>query len=168
LQVSNLSADGAQPDAAQGISERKKWPPENDYEVWRRARLAERLGLAHTRQNVWHHLITVVVQAAASNTEALAHTLSTLNLQTYRNIEILVTVARETRPADAKDFASLRGLFVEPALDALDVLSDSATDRLWRGSHLVFATAGTTFDPDAFELLNRMLSPLRVRRRRTS
>ena len=35
-----------------------------------------------------------------------------------------------------------------------------ATDRLWRGSHLVFAAAGTTFDPDAFALLNRMLSPL--------
>jgi GT2 family glycosyltransferase len=157
LQVSNLSADSAQPHAAEDFSERKKFPPGNDYDVWRGARLAERLSLAHTRQDVWNHLITVVVQA--SDTEGLADTLSTLRCQTYRNIEILVAGASEMSLPDANDFASLRGLFAEPALDPLDMMSDSATDRLWRGSHLVFAAAGTTFDPDAFALLNRMLSP---------
>jgi GT2 family glycosyltransferase len=160
LQVSILPADSAQQHAAEDFSERKKFPPGSDYDLWRRARLAERLRLAHTRQDVWNYLITVVVQATSSNTEALADTLATLSCQTYRNIEILVAGESGTSLPAASDFAGLRGLFVEPALDPLDMLSDPATDRLWRGSHLVFAAAGTTFDPDAFELMNRMLSPL--------
>jgi GT2 family glycosyltransferase len=134
--------------------------PPKGYDDWRQARLAERLSPVCAGQDAWNHLITVIVHGIASNTDALALTLSALRGQTYRNIEILVAGAGESDPPDANDFVTLRGLFLKPELDPLDVLSDSATDRFWRGSHLVFAAAGTTFDPDTFALLNRMLSPL--------
>src|SRR5262249_47084521 len=42
-------------------------------------------------------------------------------------------------------------------LDPLDVLHAPAADRMWRGSHLMFARAGTEFAPDAFALLNAAL-----------
>ncbi len=131
------------------------------YDNWRRSRLGERMESAG-EQRVWNHLITVLVYGAAANADAVSATLSALHCQTYRNIEIVVTGVRETDLPDPADFASLRGLFAEPELDALDVLSDPVADRVWRGSHLVFAVAGTTFDPDAFALLNRMLSPSRA------
>jgi O-antigen biosynthesis protein len=129
------------------------------YGDWRRSRLDKRLESAGARR-VWNHLITVLVDGASANADAVSRTLSALHCQTYRNIEIVVTGVRETDLPDLAGFASLRGLFAEPELDALDVLSDPVADRAWRGSHLVFAAAGTTFDPDAFALLNRMLSPL--------
>lgn len=131
------------------------------YDDWRQSRLAERMASAG-EQRTWNHLITVVIHDAASASgEALSHTLSTLLAQSYRNIEIVVAGVRETDLPDVDDFASLRGLFAEPTLDALNLLSDPAHDHLWRGSHMVFAAAGTTFDTDAFALLNRMLSPSR-------
>ncbi|TIL82921.1 MAG: glycosyltransferase [Mesorhizobium sp.] len=131
------------------------------YDSWRQSRLAERMALAG-QQRTWNHLITVLIHDAASaSRETLSHTLSSLLGQTYRNIEIVVAGVHEIDLPDVDDFTSLRGLFAEPTLDALNVLSDPAHDHLWRGSHLVFAAAGTTFDTDAFALLNRMLSPLR-------
>lgn len=131
------------------------------YSDWRQSRLAERMGSSGERP-VWHHLITVLVYAGVStNADAMARTLSTLLGQTHRNIEIVVAGVSETELPDSGDFVTLRGLFAEPALDPLHVLSDPTVDRLWRGTHIVFAPAGTTFDPDAFALLNRMLSPSR-------
>jgi GT2 family glycosyltransferase len=130
------------------------------YEDWRQSRLVQRMGSADA-QPVWNHLITVFVyDGMSASADILSRTLETLRSQTYRNIEIVVAGARETELPDLAGFVSLRGLFAEPMLDALEVLSDPAADHLWRGSHLVFAAAGTTFDPDAFALLNRMLSPL--------
>lgn len=133
------------------------------YDAWRRSRLAERVRLSGG-QRVWNHLITVVLyEGTAPGPEAMGTTLSSLQGQTYRNIEIVVSGACDTTQLEPSDFASLRGLFVEQGLDPLAVLADPAADHLWRGSHLVFASAGTTFDPDAFYLLNRMLSPLQER-----
>lgn len=111
-------------------------------------------------QQVWNHLITVLVFGGPPATAAaVSLTLSTLLDQTYRNIEIVVAGCHGTELPDPVEFTSLRGLVAEPMLDPLDVLATPAGDHLWRGSHLVFAVAGTTFDPDAFALLNRMLSP---------
>ena len=154
LRVSKLPTDDPRP-RAQGIIERTDSPPAQDYEGWRRARLAVRLAMV--RPDVWNNLITVVVHGLYSHSDALARTLTALRCQTYRNIEILL--AGQTDLPNADDFVTLRGLFVMPGLDPLDLLSDSMTDQLWRGSHLVFAAAGTTFDADAFALLNRALSP---------
>jgi GT2 family glycosyltransferase/SAM-dependent methyltransferase len=144
---------------SRSMRDRERCEPTRGYDVWRQARLSERRGLAGIEQGAWHHLITVLVYGGASGFDALSRTLSTLRDQTYRNIEIVVAAVKETDLPDAGDFASLRGLFAEPTLDPLNVLSDASTDRLWRGGHLVFAAAGTTFDPDAFALLNGMLSP---------
>lgn len=111
-------------------------------------------------QRAWNHLITVFIyDVSPANADALARTLSSLLGQVYRNIEIVVAGIQEAEMPDLADFVSLRGLFVEPALDPLDVLSGPSADHLWRGSHLVFAAAGTVFDPDSFALLNGMLSP---------
>ena len=131
------------------------------YEEWRRARLAERMRATTTR-GVWNHLISVfVVDARTAGAIALSETLASLNAQNYRNIEIIVIGSQASELPDPDDFLGLRGLFAEPALDAPSILSDAGADHLWRGSHVVFAAAGTTFDPDAFALLNDMLSVTR-------
>jgi GT2 family glycosyltransferase len=109
------------------------------------------------RPDTWNHLITVLVYGNAS-TAALSLTLSSLLDQTYRNIEILVAGFDESNLPDVVGFTGLRGLFAEPSLDPLKILATSDADHVWRGSHLVPALAGTTFDPDAFALLNRELS----------
>jgi len=132
------------------------------YEAWRQNRLAERRSSSTAQRAAWNHLITVVVHGAdGADAEALSRTLDTLFDQTYRNIEILVAGAGEGDLSDRHHFTGLRGLFVEPALHPLDVLSKPAADTLWRGSHLVFAAVGTTFDADAFALLNQAISPRR-------
>jgi GT2 family glycosyltransferase len=129
------------------------------YEDWRQSRVTERKW-SRREQPAWNHLITVFIYPEpSSSATGLSRTLSALLDQTYRNIEVVVIGTAERDLPDADRFATLRGLFAEPALDVLDVLSDPAADRAWRGSHLVFAAAGTTFDPDAFDLLNRMLTP---------
>jgi GT2 family glycosyltransferase len=132
----------------------------HNYAEWCELRLNERRSeFSVRRHQVWNHLITVVVYGGeADSDERLSRTLSSLRGQTYRNVEILVAGPCN---ADADDYMSLRGLFVEPALEPLQLLSDAADDRLWRGSHLVFAPAGTTFDPDAFALLNEALAGAR-------
>ncbi|WP_181176193.1 glycosyltransferase [Mesorhizobium sp. B2-3-4] len=128
------------------------------YEDWRQSRLIERKRSPRGR-GAWNHLITVFVYPeASSSATAMSQTLSALLDQTYRNIEIVVIGAREQDLPDSSRFVGLRGLFAEPALDVLDILSDPAADHAWRGSHLVLAAAGTTFDPDTFDLLNEMLS----------
>ncbi|WP_233880368.1 class I SAM-dependent methyltransferase [Paraburkholderia flagellata] len=132
----------------------------HDYAAWCEMRLNERRSQFSVRRHqAWNHLITVVAYGEkAESDEGLSRTLSSLRGQTYRNVEILVAGPCN---ADADDYMSLRGLFVEPALEPLQLLSNPADDRLWRGSHLVFAPAGTTFDPDAFALLNEALSGAR-------
>lgn len=132
-----------------------------EYGAWRRSRLAARMELAG-EQRVWNHLITVFIFGAThANADALARTLSSLANQSYRNVEIVVAGVREAELPDPADYAHLRGLFAEPALDVLGVLSDPVVDHLWRGGHVVFAVAGTVFDSDSFAQLNRMLSPSR-------
>ncbi|MBZ9678186.1 glycosyltransferase family 2 protein [Mesorhizobium sp. ES1-1] len=133
------------------------------YNAWRRSRLDERMR-SSGRQRVWNHLITVVLyEGTVADPETMDRTLSSLQGQTYRNIEIVVTGPCQPTRLDPSEFVGLRGLFVEQGLDPLTILSEPAAGHLWRGSHIVFAAAGTTFDPDAFDLLNRMLSPLQGR-----
>ena len=50
------------------------------------------------------------------------------------------------------------GCFSNCRYSHLDILSDPLVDRLWRGSHLMFARAGTVFDADTFALLNAALN----------
>jgi GT2 family glycosyltransferase len=90
-------------------------------------------------------------------------TLRSLLDQTYRNIEVLVLdeQVRDSRDVDA--FAGCRGLFFEPALSHLDFLRVAHVDRVWRGSHLMFARTGTVFDADTFALLNAVLNAARER-----
>jgi O-antigen biosynthesis protein len=129
--------------------------PKN-YPEWQRARLAQRLAAA--KPAVWNHFFTVVLFAEHADAgTALAATLASLHRQIYRNIEVLIAGAAPDLPPELADFGSHRGLFVEPALHPLDVLASPAADRLWRGSHLIFARAGTEFAPDAFALLNAAL-----------
>ncbi len=90
----------------------------------------------------------------------LEATLCSLLQQTYRNIEVLVVGANVCDVRQAEDFAGYRGLFFEPALAHLDILRESHADRLWRGTHLMFAPAGTVFDADTFALLNAALNAL--------
>lgn len=127
------------------------------YENRRRQRLADRLGKSDdSSAHRWNHLITVVVDSAG-DADALRHTLDSLLAQRYRNFEVLVAGVPALPSSTAEDFASCRGLFAEQAIDIANILTDPATDSLWRGSHLLFARAGTEFDPDALELLNAAL-----------
>jgi GT2 family glycosyltransferase len=129
-----------------------------NYPEWQRARLAQRLAAA--KPAVWNHFFTVVLFADDADAgAALAATLASLHRQTYRNIEVLIAGAAADLPPELADFGSHRGLFVEAALDPLDLLASPAADPLWRGSHLTFARAGTEFAPDAFALFNAALDP---------
>jgi glycosyltransferase involved in cell wall biosynthesis/GT2 family glycosyltransferase/2-polyprenyl-3-methyl-5-hydroxy-6-metoxy-1,4-benzoquinol methylase len=129
-----------------------------NYPAWQRARLAERLAAAPS--GIWNHLITVVVFAVGPDAAAgLAATLTSLRGQHYRNIEVLVAGVADDLPTDATDFTGHRGLFLEPELDALNILAAPAADRLWRGSHVVVVRAGSEFAPDAFALFNAALTP---------
>ena len=124
------------------------------------SRLAERLAAAPVRSETWCHLITVVVFVSEPDEEArLSTTLASLCAQRYRNIEVLVTGLPNKIAADSIDFGGHRGLFFEPTLSPLDILASPATDRVWRGSYVVFARAGTEFAPDAFVLFNAALNP---------
>jgi GT2 family glycosyltransferase len=127
-----------------------------NYPAWQHARLAQRLAAA--KPAVWNHFFTVVLFAEEAEADtALAATLASLHRQTYRNIEVLIAGVSPDVPPGLADFSSHRGLFVEPALHPLDLLASPAADRLWRGSHLTFARAGTEFAPDAFALFNAAL-----------
>src|ERR1700724_881217 len=130
-----------------------------NYAHWQRRRLAERLRAAKTSTELWNHLITIVIFARGADARDLASTLESLHRQTYRNVEVLIAGASEPPPG-LGDFTGHRGLFVEPALDPLDLLNSPAADRLWRASHLTFARAGTEFDSDAFAVINAALNPV--------
>lgn len=108
---------------------------------------------------LWHHLITVAVVASGAEDAGrmLTATLDSLLQQTYRNIEVLVLGGPLDDPRYVEAFAGYRGLFLEPSLSHLDILSDSSKEQLWRGSYLMFAQAGAEFDTDAFALLNEAL-----------
>jgi O-antigen biosynthesis protein len=129
-----------------------------NYPEWQRARLAQRLIAANPAATLWNHFFTVVIFAdGREGTTALAATLASLHRQTYRNIEVLIAGVAPELPPGIADFTGHRGLFVEPALHALELLASPAADRLWRGSYLTFARAGTEFAPDAFALFNAAL-----------
>ena len=127
------------------------------YAAWRQSRMALRSDARWRMPGAWNHLITVI--AFGDTAAALAATLDSLRAQSYRNIEILVAGHAAATLPHAGDFATLRGLFAEPALDPIDILADPRSESLWRGNHLVFARAGTLFDPDTFALLNSSLRP---------
>jgi GT2 family glycosyltransferase len=153
-----LSLDG-QLAAAAGRQGRGE-PLPASYPQWQRLRVAQRLRAPRTASDLWNHLFTIVIFAETPDgANALPATLASLHRQTYRNIEVLIAGAAEDLAPSLADFSGHRGLFVEPALDHLDILSSSVADRLWRGSHVMFARAGTKFAPDAFALINAALDP---------
>lgn len=127
-----------------------------DFVRWRSARLADRQA-APAVEGVWNHLLTVfLLPPARPDSGALARSLADLRAQSYANVEVIL-LGQDT-PLDTEGFLHLRGLFGEPALGPADILGDPATDTLWRGSHLLFAEAGTRFDPDALARFNLALA----------
>jgi len=129
-----------------------------NYPEWQRARLAQRLAATQPAAALWHHFFTVVIFAAGrEGMSDLPATLASLHRQSHRNIEVLIAGAVPELAPELADFSGHRGLFVDPALHPLDLLASPAADRLWRGSHLTFARAGTEFAPDAFALFNAAL-----------
>ncbi len=134
--------------------------PASDYSTWQQHRVAQRLREHRYALGLRNNLFTIVIFDAGGLREGpwLDATLSSLLQQTYRNIEVLV-VGYLTSDIDyAGDFISYRGLFFEPALSHLDILRGSNANKLWRGSHVMFAGAGTTFDADTFSMLNAALN----------
>jgi len=136
------------------------------YEAWRDERAAARAAsraARHATARPWNHLISIVVDAAARRPDraALADTLQSISRQSYRNVEVLLLGSGGYRPRDPAELTTMRGLFVEPQLSVIDLLVDPAAASAWRGSHLAVIEPGTTFDADAFELLNDLLSPWR-------
>ena len=131
-----------------------------DYASWRLQRSTERVARHDQEaQGRWNHFITIVIFGAGrEDAEALPRTFASLLGQRYRNFEVLVVGLPDFRPEDADDFFEYRGLFVETQAEALDFLTNPAIDQVWRGTHIVFARAGTQFDADAFELLNLALN----------
>jgi len=131
-------------------------PHPAEYAAWREMRRNTRQVEEPGADAAWNHLISVFVHGKAG--AGLVATLESLRSQTYRNIEIIVGGPQTAELPPRDDFASLRGMFPEPEADPLTLLADPASDRLWRGSHIMFAQAGTLFDDDAFELLNALLN----------
>ncbi|MFO1206721.1 MAG: hypothetical protein U1E63_13515 [Burkholderiales bacterium] len=135
-------------------------PAKGDYRSWQQSRLQQRLEGSGPTAGRWNHLISVALISAAGDADRaqLVWTLRSLLQQTYHNIEVVVLGEdlAETYLADA--FAAYRGIFFEPGLTHLDILRDWRADRVWRGSHLMFAWLGTVFDADAFALLNAALN----------
>lgn len=153
-----LPPDG--PLAAAAARQGRGGPLPASYPEWQRLRVGQRLRAPRTASDLWNHLFTIVIFAEAPDgANALPATLASLHRQTYRNIEVLITGAADGLAPSLADFSGHRGLFVEPTLGPLDILSSSAADRLWRGSHVMFARAGTEFAPDAFALINAALNP---------
>jgi GT2 family glycosyltransferase len=105
----------------------------------------------------WNHLITIIVFGCDDNATGQAHTLASLLAQNFRNIEVILAGKAASISNCIDEFQTLRGIFFEPGLDPLGVLSDADHDKLWRGSYLTFARAGTEFDPDCFSLVNDAL-----------
>ena len=131
-------------------------PHPAEYAAWREMRRNTRQVEEPGADAAWNHLISVFVHGKAG--AGLVATLESLRSQTYRNIEIIVGGPQTAELPPRDDFASLRGMFPEPEADPLTLLADPASDRLWRGSHIMFAQAGTLFDDEAFELLNALLN----------
>ena len=131
----------------------------SSYAAWQRARVIARLA-ANPPADQWNHLITVVIfDDDSDDADRFSATLASLHAQHYRNIEVMLVGVPRDLAAGPGDFSGHRGMFVEPSLDPFDILASPATDRLWRGSHLLFARAGTQFAPDAFQLINAALNP---------
>lgn len=132
------------------------------YAEWRVRRLDQRLLSARgNRGQHWNHLITVVLYApTVTSVGAIQRTLTSLRAQRYSNIEAILVMqdARADQLADLPDLTSLRGLFVEARMDVMDFLRSQLSANRWRGSHIMFARAGTLFDPDTFSLLNGALN----------
>jgi GT2 family glycosyltransferase len=132
-----------------------------DYLSWQRIRVAQRLAEPGQLARQWNNLISVVVFGTGAADDASAHldaTLCSLLQQTFRNIEVLVVGGSPGEARHCESFASCRGLFFEPAVSPVDILRHDRADRLWRGSHVLFARAGTVFDADAFAVLNAALN----------
>lgn len=130
-----------------------------DYLSWRQLRVAQRLEGSGASVGLRNNLISLALIAPAGDADAKVEaTLHSLLQQTYRNIEVLIMGVLHCDVPYSKNFAGYRGLFFEPSLSYLDILRASHRDRLWRGSHLMFARAGTVFDADTFALVNAALN----------
>lgn len=155
-----MPASHLQADRAWGELLRDVTPAKGDYQSWRQSRLRQRLEESGPTAGSWNHLISLVLISPECDADStrLDVTLRSLLRQTYHNIEVMVVGGHlaETHLADA--FAGYRGIFFEPELTHLGILRDSHADRVWRGSHLMFAWPGTVFDADAFALLNAALN----------
>jgi GT2 family glycosyltransferase len=143
-----------------GQNERSLKLAVRDYLSWRQLRQAQRLKEPIHQAGQWNHLLSIVVfdRSEADTSPSVFSTLRSLLQQTFRNIEVLVVGGHNGNVPNSEDFAGYRGLFYEPALSHLDILRDSRADRLWRGSHLIFAPAGALFDSDAIAQLNAALN----------
>jgi GT2 family glycosyltransferase len=107
---------------------------------------------------LWNHLVSVVVFGSENNPAGLSKTLESLLGQRYRNIEIIVAGGALPKDHSPADFMTLRGLFVRPDVNVVDLLSSEAHDNDWRGDYLLFAAAGTVFDPRCFADANHAIN----------
>jgi GT2 family glycosyltransferase len=132
---------------------------QEEYTDWRSSRRAarEKLSFSHSGSS-WNQFFTIILFGCDDNGAGQSRTLKSLLAQTFRNIEIIVAGKAASVEDCIDDFRTLRGIFVEPGLDALGLLSVADHDTLWRGGYLTFARAGTEFDPDCFALVNDALN----------
>ena len=75
----------------------------------------------------------MVVFGCEDNAAGQYRTLESLLAQNFRNIEVIVAGAASSISSCINDFQTLRGIFCEPGLDPLGMLSDADHDKLWRG-----------------------------------
>ena len=155
-----MPASHLQADRAWGELLRDVTPAKGDYQSWRQSRLRQRLEESGPTAGSWNHLISLVLISPECDADStrLDVTLRSLLRQTYHNIEVMILGGEPSETYLADAFAAYRGFFLEPGLSYLDILRDSRTGKVWRGSHLMFAWPGTVFDADAFALLNAALN----------
>ena len=133
----------------------------SQYAAWR---TRHRQWRARSRPDVplgGNPLLSVVIDCAAGDSDALAITVESLLAQTFRNVEVtLCGVPRDTMAATHSELDrwttlgfGLRGLVWEPgrvAAHALSAAHPSACAPLTRGDFVMCVPSGTTFDEDCF------------------
>jgi len=112
----------------------------------------------HSNFRFYNQLITVVLFGCEHDPIGQARSLLSLRTQHFRNIEVIVAGHANSIATQLSYFETFRGISHAPSLDPLELLSNSAHDNLWRGNYLIFARAGTEFDPDCFSLVNEALA----------
>ena len=131
-----------------------------EYEAWRKENAARRLSRKADVNGVWNNMFTVVVYPSTENDDdAVSTTIASLAAQDYLNIEAIVLGGSEAEIVGQHDFTTLRGLFVEPLTRLENLFGAAKTARRWRGDYIMIVPVGTTFDEDAFRLLNAACNP---------